>query len=52
MDDLVVGDGVEVFVLPDGRYMLSKAENNSPLQIEKITSAYIYFDGEISVEEI
>lgn len=51
-DELSVGDTVEVFVLPDGRYFLSKAvPTENTLKIEKITPAYIFFETDIQIEE-
>jgi hypothetical protein len=47
---LVAGDKVELFRLPDGRTMLSKADpDSSELKIERISKAYIYFDPEIKL---
>jgi len=52
--DIAVGDLVDLFVCPDGRYLLSKATENksNTLVIERISSAYIYFQGDINIEEV
>jgi hypothetical protein len=49
-EGLQVGDYVEIVKLPDGRFILSKAE--SGLQIRKIALAYIQFDGKVNIEVI
>jgi len=48
--EIVAGDRVEIFRLPDGRTLLSKAADDSAeLKIERISKAYIYFDPEIKI---
>lgn len=52
-DDLVVGDQVELFTLPDGKFFVSKvATGQDGLTIGKITAAHVYFDDDITVKEI
>lgn len=48
-EEIIVGDQVGVFSLPNGKYLLSKDPEGT--LIEKITSAYIFFNSEISIEE-
>ncbi len=48
-DEIIVGDQVGIFCLPDGKYLLSKDPEGT--LIEKITGAYIFFNSEISIEE-
>ena len=52
-DEIAVGDKIELFRLPDGKYFVSKtgAENDRAFTIGKITSAYIYFNDEITIKE-
>jgi len=48
--EIAAGDRVELFRLPDGRTMLSKAAvDSSELKIERISGSYIYFDPEINI---
>jgi len=49
-EGLKVGDCVEIVKLPDGRFILTKADNG--LLIRKIASAYVQFDGEVNIEEV
>ena len=49
-EGLKVGDYVEIVKLPDGRFILTKAD--SGLLIRKIASAYVQFDGEVNIEEV
>jgi len=50
--EISVGDTVAAFVLPDGRYFLSKVSPNSDaLKIESITPAYIFFETDVKIEE-
>lgn len=49
-EGLQVGDYVDIIKLPDGQFILSKAE--SGLQIRKIAPAYVQFDGEVNIEEV
>lgn len=49
-EGLKVGDYVEIVKLPDGRFILTKADDG--LQIRKIASAYVQFDGEVNIEEV
>lgn len=53
-EEVAVGDIVDVFVLPDGRYLLSKTEtrNSNSLVVDKITTSYIYFEEEIEIQEV
>lgn len=44
------GERIKIFVLPDGKYFLSK--NPQGILIEKITKAYIFFETtDIVIEE-
>lgn len=50
--ELSAGDKVELFYLPDGKVMLTKAEEGSSCpKIARISAAYVYFDTEINVIE-
>ena len=51
-EGLSVGDAVVVMRLPDGTCILSKTEDPLALRIRKITTAYVQFDGEVSIKEI
>lgn len=51
-DGLGVGDPVVVVKLPDGTCLLSKTDDPTALRIRRITSAYVQFDGEVSIKEI
>lgn len=48
-DEIAVGDLVGIFTLPNGQYLLSKDPEGT--LIEKITSAYIFFNSNITIEE-
>ncbi len=49
-NNISVGDRVDLFAIPDGKYFLSKDPEG--LLIENITKAYIFFETtNISVEE-
>lgn len=48
-DDVVAGDKVSIFFLPDGKHLLSK--DSKGLRIEKLTSAYVWFETEIQIKE-
>jgi hypothetical protein len=48
-DPVVVGDTVDVFVLPDGRHLLSKDPDG--IRIREINSVYVLFDTEILIKE-
>ncbi len=49
-NNISVGERVDLFALPDGKYFLSKDPEG--LLIENITKAYIFFETtNISVEE-
>ena len=55
-DELVAGDRVELFSLPDGRTFISKVDPSS-ISIEaytvgRVPPAHIYFDDEMTVKEI
>ena len=52
-EEFSVGDTVEVFVLPDGRHLLSRVGPDvDAFKIEKITQAHIYFETEVEIKEI
>ena len=46
---VTVGDVVDVFVLPDGRTLLSK--DPAGIKIKDINSVYILFDTEVVIKE-
>lgn len=48
-DKIIAGDLVGIFTLPNGKYFLSKDPEGT--SIEKITSAYIFFNSDITIEE-
>ena len=48
-DPVAVGDTVEVFVLPDGKALLSKDPDG--MRIKEINSVYVLFDTEIIIKE-
>ncbi len=52
-DEMAVGDKIELFCLPDGKYFVSKvgADSSRAFTIGKITPAHIYFDDEITLKE-
>ena len=53
-DELTAGDKVELFMLPDGKTFISKAEHNTKdvYTVGRVTLAHIYFDDEMTVQEI
>ncbi len=44
-----VGDTVDVFVFPDGRFLLSKDPDG--IRIKDINSVYVLFDTDVIVKE-
>lgn len=48
-DEITAGDFVGIFMLPNGKYFLSKDPEGT--LIEKITGAYIFFNSDITIEE-
>lgn len=51
-EELNVGDKIQLFSLPDGRYFVSKIDLDSEgYTIGKLTTAHIYFDDEMNLEE-
>jgi hypothetical protein len=48
-EPVVVGDTVDIFVLPDGRTLLSKDPNGT--RIRNINSVYILFDTDVTIKE-
>jgi hypothetical protein len=48
-DPVVVGDTVDVFVLPDGRNLLSKDPDG--IRIREINSVYVLFDTDVIIKE-
>lgn len=48
-EPVVVGDTVDIFVLPDGRTLLSKDPDG--VLIKNINSVYVFFDTEIIIKE-
>ena len=52
-EELVAGDKVQLFALPDGRTFLSKVDSSSveAYTVGRVTPAHIYFDDEITVKE-
>ena len=52
-DEIAVGDKVELFCLPNGKYFISKAAvaSNHAFTVGKITTAHIYFDDDITLKE-
>jgi len=53
-DKLTAGDKVELFLLPDGRTFISKVDPNikDASMIGRVTPAHIYFDDEMTVQEV
>lgn len=53
-EEVFVGDVLEVFVLPDGRFLLSKTKtpNSNSLIVDKITTSYIHFEEELEIREV
>ena len=53
-EELVVGDKIDLFNLPNGKYFVSKAKPGSKqaFTVGKITLAHIYFDDDIILKEI
>jgi hypothetical protein len=53
-DKLISGDKVGLFALPGGKTFISKVDPNSEdvYTIGRITPAHIYFDDDISVQEL
>ncbi len=51
--ELIVGDKVELFALPDGRTFIYKVDTNTEhaYTVGRVTPAHIYFDDEITVQE-
>lgn len=48
-DPVVVGDTVEVFVLPEGKTLLTKDPDG--IRIKEINSVYVLFDTEVIIKE-
>jgi hypothetical protein len=48
-EPVVVGDTVDVFVLPDGRNLLSKDPDG--IRIREINSVYVLFDTDVIIKE-
>ncbi len=48
-EPVVVGDTVDVFVLPDGRNLLAKDPEG--ILIKDINSVYVLFDTEVIIKE-
>ncbi len=49
-NEITIGDRVEIFSLPDGKYFLSKDPEG--LLIENISKAYIFFETtDITIQE-
>jgi len=48
-DPVVAGDTVDVFVLPDGRNLLSKDPDG--IRIREINSVYVLFDTDVIIKE-
>jgi len=48
-DPVIVGDTVDVFVLPDGRNLLSKDPDG--IRIREINSVYVLFDTDVLIKE-
>lgn len=48
-EDLSEGDLITWFSLPDGRLLVCKGPEGTP--VKRISSAYIYLDADINVEE-
>ena len=53
-ENLCAGDIVEVFMLTDGRFMLSKIEQSEEgsLIVEQVNTSYIYFEEELNIKEV
>lgn len=53
-EELAVGDAIDVFMLPDGRHLLTKTNtpNSNSLVVDKITTSYIYFEEELEIREV
>lgn len=53
-EELSVGDTIDLFMLPDGRHLLTKT--NTPkinsLIVDKITTSYIFFEEELEIKEV
>lgn len=41
-DELVPGDGVDVFLAPGGKFLISKNEQ-STIQVDRVNAAYVSF---------
>lgn len=52
--EVFVGDALDAFVLPDGRFLLSKTEipNSDSLIVDKLTTSYIYFEERLEIHEV
>jgi hypothetical protein len=48
-DPVAVGDTVDVFVLPDGRNLISKDPDG--IRIREINSVYVLFDTDVIIKE-
>lgn len=48
-EPVVIGDTVDIFVLPDGRTLLSK--DPAGIKIKNINSVYILFDTDVVIKE-
>lgn len=52
-DELAAGDKVKMFAIPDGKTFIAKVdpESQDAYTVGRITSAHIYFDDEMTVQE-
>jgi len=48
-EPVAIGDTVDVFVLPDGRNLLSKDPDG--IRIREINSVYVLFDTDVIIKE-
>ena len=53
-DELIVGDNIKMFSLPDGKTFIAKVDEKSEdaYTIGRVTAAHIYFDDEMTVKEL
>lgn len=52
-DELVAGDKIKMFALPDGKTFISKVDSDSEdaYTVGRVTPGHIYFDDEMVVKE-
>ena len=53
-EEVFLGDCLDLFVLQDGRYLVSKTKtpNSDSLVVERITTSHIFFEEDLDIKEV